>query len=277
MIFIQTYYIYDVNKINYKDSGGKEIRQDVFIEMCKISNYLLNKTKKELHFWGCSNSIEFVKKIGLKYHKYFEIPKQEKLEDFDKFWTINKIYIASLQVEDFYIVDLDFFLFKDLENPKNKQFYVQSKENEDTEIYNWVSEFEESLKKINFKNDSLYKKINNLQKQNNINIYNTGIFGGRGKEVAILYNDIYKFLTKNFKNINSISPYTNILVEQLWIPMLFKSRDFEIKEIWKNPICWGDFNKKSESLGFCHLISNKSKLNEENIKNIEKYIKLNNI
>lgn len=309
MIYIQSYLFYDSSP--FKDCSGNLVNRNAFINMAKVSNYLLNKTGKEIHFWGCEKSIDFVKSIGLKYHKYFEIPKneQQKMISLNEYFDLNKMYVASVQEQKFYMVDLDFFLFQNLEEPCSKKLYVQHYEWHSLNLVEkWIRGVDILLKKYNLEEDEVSSEANKLIKFNDINyMYNLGIVGGCGQEIGVFYSKLYKFLTenKNIKkmikeidhshiNFGSFNPQTEkeylilgkkvlaVLMVQIWLPALCRKYEFEIKELWKrlpppNEWTWVDFSEKNIAIGFSHLIHIVPKNDPKNIKNLIDFMNKNGI
>lgn len=283
MIYIQTFFIYDNNP--YLDCGGNKIQEDTFIKMAKVSNFLLNQTGKEIHFWGNQKAIDFIKSIGLKYHKYFLIPKEYEiqLEYFKNARSLNKILIPSLQSQNFYMVDFDLFIFNKnlIENPKQKTLYVQHKEWYSNKISKpWSLDMEKRFKKIN--NNpyyEIYKKIKSkyLEDERELDMYNFGIIGGNSEDLSFIYKFFYKFITENFDE--SLCGTDVISIEQSFIPLILKEAEFHIKEIYPSEdegyrTHWDKFTKLSYDLGVCHVLS-VGKSNKMHLKELDNFIRSN--
>lgn len=280
MIYVQTYFIYGNNP--YRDCGGYEIDKDYFIKIAKVSNFLLNQTGEEIHFWGNQKAINFVKNIGLKYHKYHLIPKEhdKNLNEFNKAFSLNKLLVPSLQTEDFYMIDLDFFMLdkKMLEIPKSKTLYVQHQEWHSLKYSKeWTFDVEDFLK-----NDLVYQNIYNNVKKLYINaeqihmdipMYNFGIVGGKASDLVPFYKFFYYFIVNGLKP-ECLSSCV-IAIEQAWIPLVLKLLKFEIKEIYEiNSLYkknWKNFNQTSYELGLSHLNSF-SKNTQDNFKEIDNFL-----
>lgn len=282
MIFIQTYFIYE--KSNYQDCTGSSIDEKNFINMAKVSNFLLNKTEYEIHFWGNQKSIDFVKSIGLKYHKYFSIPEEAQIQKYKNLLTLNRMYVSKCQTQDFYMVDLDFFLFKSIAPPKEKEIYVQH--------YEWYAEpitkewsiiIDQYLKNKNISDVNLldtYQKISKINiMQNYKNMYNLGFFGGCAKDIVPIYKFLYEFIIKN--NLTDAPFFLSIVMEQVWAPIISNTQGLGIKPLWSNTSefyekNWCRFNENSKNIGYSHLM-NWAKKEEDNFKNLKIFISENSL
>lgn len=259
MIYIQSYFLYENNM--YADCSGDKIKKENFIELAKYSNYFLNKTGKEVNFWGNLEGINFVKSLGLNYNRYYEIPKKyEKEIIISNYFGLNKLAVASLQTEDFYMVDLDFFLLDEEKIPKieEKTFYVSHEEWHGIDfLEGWINIMVKSFEK---ENPKLHKIITNKTK-NNPAMYNFGIFGGKGSELNYLYEMIFnfaiKFLRGKYQNRYDESA-AMITLEQLVIPIFLKELGFKIKTIYssndKFKKNFNKFNELSFDIGMAHFI-----------------------
>jgi hypothetical protein len=179
----------------------------------------------------------------------------ENLNRFDNLdinrWSIPKIYIINFQKVDFCHIDHDVFLFKEPPVFSNVDFVSQ--------------EIEDSMGFQSFYKDLYLNYINNNNNKISeifIEAYNQHIFGGincgyldfknldiakEWSNFAINVNDLF---VKNFRWIDCC------LVEQFTLYVLYKKHNYNIRNLFNNPV--SEELRKKNSLGYVHLMTGKN-------------------
>jgi hypothetical protein len=281
MIYVQLFFLKENN--DFLTVFNNKINTNNFIKMAKYSNYLLNKTGKKVHFWGNKRTINMFKSLGFIYDEYHEIPeKYEELLINSTVPSLAQLMVASLQTEDFYMVDLDVLLFDEEKLPKIKEktFYISHQE-----LF-WAPTKNEFLDMIElmcskFKiHNILYKNISNQIKKN-LTMYNAGIMGGNGKLLSPIFKELLDFYIKYIINKTSIECEDNelsdilsyILFIQTYAPIYMKNKGFYLKTIYEN----NDLFEKNivklnfiskEIIGMAHLLGD-HKNDPKNFEEIE--------
>lgn len=212
----------------------------------KLSNIYLNRIGADCEFWGCDKGIAFVKKAGLKFKRIEKIPE---LGLHPRFWSLPKIYVASMQDGPFLHLDGDVFLKRwNLEN--FPEFIVQNHEGYFSERGNhWFYGFCSFL----FRNGraDIAERIYDLSLKYGANIFNFGIFGGCNKDIPKICKEVFD-ISVSISHITNMIPtgvFVPCVMEQILVPMLVMEKNIIITQYLD-----GNISHEAKKKGYCHLL-----------------------
>lgn len=212
-------------------SEAKSDDSKFFKELAAVSNFLAKKCGYETVLY--TDDLGESASYKIEYDNVIRLP-QNVLDKFPKtIWNLGKILAASLINEPFIHLDFDLFLTQPIREDlltKEAIFFHQE---------TWM---DRTLSDASF---IIKKRPENLN--NNYRSYNCAIFGGTNyKAFNEVSKDVYNFVIEHAEYLEKMNIQQNkmkkkglvgdhlylpMLIEQLWIPQLLKSKNINIETV----------------------------------------------